>query len=176
MAQVIALIWFFLPAGIANMTPVIFRFIPCNYPLDANKKFRGKPLLGANKTWRGLILGILSAIVFVWIQKLLYQPMQAYSLVDYSTVNVWLLGLMLGFGALFGDLVASFSKRQLKISPGQPWTPFDQLDWVVGAIIFSTPFITLSLKKTLVVIFIALILHPIVNLGGFLLRLKKKKY
>jgi CDP-diglyceride synthetase len=35
-----------------------------------------------------------------------------------------------------GDAVKSFFKRRLGITPGKSWFPFDQLDFVLGAILF----------------------------------------
>jgi CDP-2,3-bis-(O-geranylgeranyl)-sn-glycerol synthase len=41
------------------------------------------------------------------------------------------------FGALLGDVIESFFKRRVGKDRGQDWIPFDQLDFLVGALIFS---------------------------------------
>jgi CDP-2,3-bis-(O-geranylgeranyl)-sn-glycerol synthase len=41
------------------------------------------------------------------------------------------------FGALLGDIVESFFKRRIGRDRGQDWIPFDQLDFIVGALVFS---------------------------------------
>ena len=43
-------------------------------------------------------------------------------------------GAWLGLCALLGDLLKSFFKRRLTIAPGRPWIPFDEIDWVAGAL------------------------------------------
>ena len=66
-----AAFWFFLPAGIANMSPVLASRISWlkswDTPLDFGKSFRGKPIFGKNKTWRGIVFGTLSAIIVGFI-------------------------------------------------------------------------------------------------------------
>ena len=166
----------FLPAGLANMAPVLVKRIPfLNYPIDGNLKFRGKPLLGKNKTYRGLLAGIVFATIAVYIETLLYPYIQTYSIIDYSTVNIFLLGFLLGFGALFGDLVESFFKRQSGIKSGESWLIFDQIDWILSAIIFSSFVVEISATLILVSIIFFGALHPIINLIGYLLKLKKNK-
>src|SRR3989338_6934553 len=69
-------LWFFLPVGIANCTPIIAAKIPLleqwSYPIDFYKTFRGKRILGDHKTIRGLVIGILAAIATVVIQQFIY--------------------------------------------------------------------------------------------------------
>src|SRR4051812_27852644 len=55
-----------------------------------------------------------------------------------------LLGAWIGLGALSGDLVKSFAKRRRGILPGQAWIPFDQIDWLLGALAFAAPVLRLS--------------------------------
>jgi CDP-2,3-bis-(O-geranylgeranyl)-sn-glycerol synthase len=97
-------------------------------------------------------------------------------LIDYSNINIYLTGLLLGFGALFGDLVASLFKRQFNIKPGKPWPPFDQIDWILGAIIFVIIYISLSFQHIFIAIILFGLLHPIVNLTGYFLNVKKTKF
>ena len=134
-------IYYAVPVFVANMAPVIFQFIPfLNQPIDAGRSYKGARVLGKGKTWRGLILGTLSAIAIVYIQRALfsYDLFHQISLVDYSSVNWVLLGFLLGFGALLGDIVKSFFKRRLKVKSGQPWVPFDQIDFIIGAGLFCS--------------------------------------
>tara|TARA_Y100000310_G_C20213034_1_gene592228 strand:- start:35 stop:571 length:537 start_codon:yes stop_codon:yes gene_type:complete len=167
----------FLPAGIANMAPVFFKKVRIlDYPIDGNRKLFGKPILGKNKTYRGFILGIIFSMITVYLEMLLYPYISAYALVDYQTVNIFLLGFLLGFGALFGDLVASFFKRQLKIKPGETWLIFDQIDWILSAILFSLLIVDLSAPIIFVSILFFGSLHPLINLLGYVLRIKKNKF
>jgi CDP-2,3-bis-(O-geranylgeranyl)-sn-glycerol synthase len=40
-------------------------------------------------------------------------------------------------GALLGDVIESFFKRRIGKDRGQDWIPFDQLDFLIGALTFS---------------------------------------
>lgn len=175
--DLLKIFWFFLPAGIANMSPVIFKFVNfLNYPIDFNKKFNEKPIFGQNKTYRGIFFGVVASILFVLLQTMIYPETKSISLINYYSVNFIILGFLLGFGALFGDLVESFFKRQLNIDSGKPWIPFDQLDWILGAVIFIYFYIPLSLKEIIAIIIIFGILHPIINLLGYFLKFKSNKF
>jgi len=174
---IIKTIWFFLPAAFANMAPVIFNRLPLlDYPLDFNFTFKNKPLLGKNKTWRGLFVGVLFSIIIVYFQKSFYEETKFLCIIDYTQINVILFGFLSGFGALFGDALKSFFKRRLNIAPGAIWIPFDQIDWIIGCNIFISFYIFLDFKYVLTSIIILSILHPVINLIGFKLRLKGNKF
>jgi CDP-2,3-bis-(O-geranylgeranyl)-sn-glycerol synthase len=130
--DMIAAILFFLPAGLANMSPVIFNRIPLinqwKTPIDFGKKLNGKRLFGGNKTWRGLLLGTLVGGVSAVIIGKLNQNVIGYN-------NQFVVGLLLGFGALSGDAIESMFKRQMNIEPGHSWFPFDQLDYIIGGLL-----------------------------------------
>ena len=132
-------LYFMLPAYFANMAPVPFRKIKLfSTPVDFGKKIKNEPVFGNHKTWRGLILATIGGILIFYIQKLLYSRgiFHSLSLIDYNNFPV-LFGALLGFGAIFGDLIKSFFKRRFSIAPGKKWIPFDQIDLVVGALVFS---------------------------------------
>ena len=173
---IIQLIWFFLPAIFANMSPNVFKTLPfLNYPLDFNIKLYGKPLLGKNKTYRGFFFGTIVAILTIYIQRTLYPYMMDFSLVNYNEINIYLLGFLLGFGALFGDSLKSFFKRRLNIKAGKSWIPFDQIDWFIGALISVSFYIRFSLKEITISIILTLFLHPAINFLSYGLGLQKNK-
>jgi CDP-2,3-bis-(O-geranylgeranyl)-sn-glycerol synthase len=169
--------WFFLPAGAANVAPVLFKWLPLfNMPVDFNKKIKGKPLFGENKTIRGLIVGLFFSILFVWLEAKLYPYFSKHLLIDYREINFWILGLLLGGGALLGDLTKSFFKRQFGIAEGKMWVPFDQLDWIIGGLFLSVFYVNLSWQTMVVIVILFGLLHPLVNLLGFALGIKKSKF
>ena len=132
---ILASLYYFVPAYFANGAPVLLkRFNPLKMPVDFNKKFKGQPIFGSHKTWGGLIIASLIGLLTFYVQKLLYLCpfFQKYSLFDYSEQTVW-LGFLLGFGAIFGDLIKSFFKRRFHHKPGSSWIPFDKLDFVLVA-------------------------------------------
>lgn len=168
--------WFFLPAGMANMAPVLVIKVPfLNIPVDGNKKYQGKPVFGNHKTYRGFFFGILAAIIVVAIQKELYGSsslLQTYALLNYSNVNTIALGFLLGFGALFGDLIESFFKRRQNIPEGKVWVPWDQIDWIIGTIIFVYFFIPIPLLVMITGLVLFGLLHILMNYLGYLLGIK----
>ena len=54
--QVLQVLYFFLPAYVANMSPVLVRgrFKALALPIDGGRWLWGKRILGDHKTWRGL--------------------------------------------------------------------------------------------------------------------------
>lgn len=172
-------LYLILPGVFANMAPVLFKKINfLNYPVDFNKRWSGKPIFGKNKTYRGFFFGILFSTLIVHLQAYLYQfnYFRGISLIDYATTSPLLLGFLIGFGALFGDLIKSFFKRRFDIAPGASWFPLDQLDALVGGLLFMSfvYFPPLNIVATLLVI--ALALHPAINYAGYLLRIKSNKW
>ncbi len=165
--------WFFLPAGIANMTPPLTNKIPWlkqwNAPLDLGGTFRGKRLLGNNKTWRGLWSGTVAASVTCFVQV----NIVTRGNLTLSTAIISLIaGSILGFGALMGDVVESFFKRRVGIKSGKSWFPFDQLDYIVGGLILIYPFVRLPLVMVLWIVVIYFGLHLLVSYIGYQLGFK----
>lgn len=166
-----------LPAYFANMAPVIVKKIDLfAFPIDFNRKLYNKPVFGKNKTFRGLIFGIIFSIIIAYLQFLLYRfgLFKNLSLFNY---NNWLLfGFLMGLGALTGDMVKSFFKRRLGLKPGAKFIPFDQTDFVVGALIFIMPIFDLTLKIFFISILLSFILHIIVNHIAFYLKIRNEKW
>lgn len=178
---IIEYLWFFLPAGIANMMPVFvkkyFKFL--DIPVDRGITFRGKPVLGRNKTWRGIIFGTLGGILTVSIQTILYNNFDIFrniSLVPYNEYNFVLLGFLMGFGALLGDMVKSFFKRQVGHEPGKRFFPFDQVDFVVGFLLLTSFIFRPTWQVYLFLILFVPALHVLTNHIGYYLGLQKTKW
>jgi CDP-2,3-bis-(O-geranylgeranyl)-sn-glycerol synthase len=142
-------LWFSVPMYLANMAPVLVKHVPfLNIPIDLGKTFRGKPIFGSHKTFRGFFFGILIAIVVVAVQTYLFGRggfWEYVSIVPYEMSLVVLLGFLFGFGTLVGDAIESFFKRRVGIEPGGSWLFFDQVDYIVGALIFVAPIVVPSL-------------------------------
>lgn len=159
-------LYFILPAYVANMFPVFFTALklPLGYPISER-------LFGKNKTYRGIIAGYLGALLILFLQR--YLNLTRISLINYQEINLFFYAFLFGGGAVIGDLVKSFFKRRKGIAPGQPWFPFDQLDFIIGALIFVSPFYLLSWKNILVIIVLTPLLHFLTNVIGYSLRIKK---
>jgi len=169
---IIKSLYFMLPAYFANMAPVIAKKIPfLVYPIDFGKTLKNKPIFGKNKTFRGLFFAVLFGIIVAFIQ---YKLKWSYSIVDYS--NWILIGFLLGFGAIIGDLIKSFFKRRLNIKPGQRFFPWDQLDFVIGALVFASFVVKLELSIIVTIIIVSILGHIIVNHCAFYLKIRKEKW
>ena len=170
--------YFMIPAYFSNMAPVISKkiFKSLAIPIDFNKKIGNKPIFGKNKTFRGLIFGVLFAVIIAYLQFILYSNniFVNISVVDYS--NWFLIGFILGFGAIFGDLAKSFFKRRLGLKPGAKFIPFDQTDFVIGALVFTMPIFNLTLKIFITSLLLSFILHIIVNHIAFHMKIRNEKW
>lgn len=174
-------LWFFLPAGVANVTPILAIKAPLlkkwNTPIDLNKSWRGRRLLGNHKTWRGIVTGAIAAILVVWLQVWLFQNYEwardVSAELNYRDIPVLGLGLALGIGALGGDALKSFFKRRMEVNDGHTWFPFDQLDYVVGGLLLSSLVVDLTFSHYAWVIAVWFGMHLLFSYIGFLLKLKE---
>ncbi len=179
-SDVMFALWFFLPAGIANASPVIAKKIPLlnkwTTPIDFGKSYRDRRILGDNKTWRGVIFGAFSGGVTGSITYLVYPQSIHYVSISILSpiVAMFVVGASLGTGALVGDAVESFFKRQLGIKPGHSWFPFDQIDYIIGGLVFATPFVILSFKANLLILVTWFCAHLFWSYIAYLLKLKDK--
>ena len=133
--------WIILPAYIANASAKIFGG---GTPIDFNKKYKdGKRILGNGKTWRGLVIGTLIGMIggFSLSIGAFYINNSEYSFIGITDFFgfPYMIPILFSicFGALSGDIVESFLKRRRGIARGKDWIPFDQLDFILGVLIFS---------------------------------------
>ena len=166
-----------MPGYFANMAPVMVKKIGLfAHPIDFNEKINGKPIFGKNKTFRGLVFGVVFAVIVSYLQFILHDAdfFNGISFFDYQN---WLLfGFLMGLGALAGDLAKSFFKRRLGIKPGEKFIPFDQTDFVVGSLLFVMPIFHLTLKIFFVSLLLSFALHILVNHIAFYLRIRNEKW
>lgn len=168
--DITAAIWFIFPAYCANAAPVIFGG---GQPMDFGKIFfDGKPLLGSHKTIGGFIAGIIVGTLVGLVQTLLFENI----LIQYSFQFRYsiFLGFTLSLGALSGDLIESFIKRRLNLAPGDSLPIADQIDFIIGAFLFSIPVSPPSLPTALIIILVTIPIHLLTNLAAALLKMKNK--
>ena len=168
-------LYYFLPAYVANMAPVIFKN-PLPQPIDFHRPWHNKRIFGDNKTWGGLIAAIITgSAVFILQQSLnSIQFFQSLAIINYK--QSMLFGILMATGAILGDLAKSFIKRRLNKQPGEEWFPFDQIDYVIGALLFTLPLYAPPLKIIIALFVLAPVLHYTVNYIAFLLGLKKVRW
>jgi len=164
-------LWLIFPAYCANAVPVI---LGGGLPIDFGKIFLdGRPILGSHKTFRGFFSGLLVGTLVGVFQTILFQ----HILSQYNAQFQYdvLLGFMISLGALIGDLVESFIKRRLDISPGNSLPLGDQLDFVAGALLFSLAVSPPSLPTIFIILVLTPPIHFLTNLLAGLLGIKSKR-
>lgn len=176
---IIQCFWYFLPMGVANMSPVLFKkwFKELVYPLDFKRQIAGNPILGSHKTFRGFLLVVVIGMLVFSLQQYLFQFsfFQKISLINYNDYNL-ILGFTLALGASLGDLVKSFFKRRFKIKPGQRWIPFDQIDYVLGGLLLSSLIYLPPLSVWITLGILGFILHILVNRIGYWFKVQEVKW
>lgn len=167
---IVALIYV-LPAYVANATPVVsVKIIGRSTPLDMGLyAWDNRRILGDGKTVEGLISGIL-------VGALSGIPI-------YFLINVFrniLEPLVLGTGAMIGDVFGSFVKRRIGLERGRPLPPVDQLGFLLSSLFFSYIVYGLptwtSLDVFITLLIITFFLHVATNYVAYLLRLKDRPY
>ncbi len=138
---IIQAFWIVIPIYVANASAVI---VGGGTPIDFGKTWNdGRRILGDGKTWRGLLSGTFLGMTagFGLAVGATYLSGSDYSFLGLTNFEGFPLMIpilfSLCFGALLGDVVESFFKRRIGKDRGQDWIPFDQLDFIVGALVLS---------------------------------------
>jgi CDP-2,3-bis-(O-geranylgeranyl)-sn-glycerol synthase len=152
---------FIFPAYCANATPVL---AGGGQPLDFGKKFfDGKPIFGKNKTFRGFFFGLAIGVVAGLAEDVVF----GYPL---------MFSVLSPLGALMGDLAGAFLKRRLGIAPGGLLPIIDQVDFVVGALLFSLPLSIIYWELAIAVLIITPPIHLFTNFLAYKLKLKNNPW
>jgi len=160
MEIIIEALKFIFPAYCANAIPVI---TGGGYPIDLGKKFfDGKPIFGRNKTFKGFFFGLAVGTAVGLVESVFFP--------EYSILS----GFLLSLGALFGDLIGAFVKRRLGLAPGDLLPVIDQVDFIIGAIVFAFffSFQILSWELIIAVLIITPPIHLLTNFAAYKLGLK----
>jgi len=138
---IIQALWLVLPAYIANASALL---VGGGTPIDFGKSWKdGKRILGDGKTWRGLITGAFVGMTggFGLSVVAKYAASSDFAFLGINDFTGFPLMIpiiaSISFGALICDIVESFFKRRIGKVRGEDWIPFDQLDFIVGALLFS---------------------------------------
>jgi len=141
--------WLILPVvvgGLCHVAVLKTDFLgPLAVPLDGGACWRGRPLFGANKTWRGVVVMSGSTALATAAQAALARRMHWKSAVEmqqYARLDAWAGGAICGLTYCIAELPNSFVKRRLQILPGARAIRLgriqylvDQADSVVGCLI-----------------------------------------
>jgi CDP-2,3-bis-(O-geranylgeranyl)-sn-glycerol synthase len=159
------LIYFMAPAYVANMLP----------PFVAHWRGWNRPIserwLGSHKTVLGFGAGVLGSVVTTCIQSRIAWGGAI------AVETGWLeLGLLFGIGAMASDAVKSLFKRRAGIAPGRPWIPFDQIDFVVGALALVWASADLTPSDVPVILLVSAVGHVLVNHIGYALGVRRSPW
>jgi hypothetical protein len=152
-------------------------------PMDGGATFRGRPLFGRSKTFRGpLTVAAGAAAVWALQRGPLHQveALAALELVDYAELPGWWFGAAAGAAAELAELPNSFVKRRLAIEPGGttgglPGVAFylwDQLDLLLGfwlVVLWAVPPTPIRVSASVAIVGGV---HPLLTVAGYLLGMR----
>ena len=165
LSRVLQLLYFMAPAYVANMAPPFVRYWKgWNRPIS-------RRWLGEHKTVIGFGIGVLAAVMVTFIQA---RAAWEGALVAHEDWGA--LGLRFGVGAMAGDVAKSLLKRRLGIAPGDPWIPWDQLDFVLGALALVGAQAALSWVDLATILLLSVAGHVLVNHLGYRLGIRDVRW
>jgi CDP-2,3-bis-(O-geranylgeranyl)-sn-glycerol synthase len=163
--RVVQLAYLMGPAYAANMAPPFVRYWRgWNPPIS-------RRWLGAHKTVVGFGLGVLAAVVATFVQSRIGWEGSLVAYQDWTA-----LGLRFGVGAMAGDAAKSFVKRRLDIAPGRPFIPWDQIDFVLGALALVWGRAALGWADLALILLLSVAGHVLVNHLGYRLGIRDVRW
>ncbi len=174
---VLVTVWLMLPAYLANTIASIVGGGP---PIDDGRNWNdGRRILGDGKTWRGLIGGTLGGLLVGHLQMTAGASFFS-GYVSWGS-SPYLIFFLLAFGALAGDMAASFLKRRQGQERGSKSPLLDMYDFIIGALVLTGLFggdwlgswFLESPIPIITLIIVTPILHRSVNILGYKLGVKQ---
>ena len=125
--------------------------------------FDGKRVFGNNKTFRGFFFGLaIGAVVGAMEVVTFHFPI--------------FFAVLIPLGALIGDLTGAFVKRRVGIAPGGLLPVVDQIDFVLGALLFALPLALVSWQLAVAALLITPPIHLFTNFVAYKLKLKRNPW
>jgi len=142
-------------------------------PIDRGARFRGRPLFGPNKTYRGVVAVGLGAAAGYALQGC-FPSLQAPGLQSLPVPLLAVFGFLLGVVCMLSELLNSLLKRQLGVSPGAPGSGWlapafyvlDQVDFLLGAWLVVWPWVSPSWPRVLWSVAFVLVVHQFISILG----------
>jgi CDP-2,3-bis-(O-geranylgeranyl)-sn-glycerol synthase len=179
-------LWIMMPAYLANTIAVL---TGGKYPIDQGRIHSdGNRILGDGKTWSGLVGGTLGGVFIGFLQvnlgEGLIEALSGSQDVDFWGENSIIVFFLLSFGALFGDMTASFIKRRSQLKRGDKSSLLDMFDFIGMALLLSFIFANEWLMSWILDGYVPLltlliatpILHRGVNIIGFKIGVKNEPW
>jgi hypothetical protein len=145
-------------------------------PIDAGARFRGRRVLGDNKTWRGAFVMFGGA----WAATSLLSCWPAWWLrlpLALQQAGPVVTGALIGLGTVLAEVPGSFLKRQLDIAPGaRQRSPagvllsvWDQADFVPGVALALMPLWRMPLRSAVIGFAVVGLAHLTLSAAGYAL-------
>ena len=170
-------IWAMLPAYIPNNVAVL---AGGGRPIDGGRTLDdGKRILGDGKTWRGTAFGTAAGVAVALLLNQLHPFLSGVVVADPFPIAA---AVSLAFGAMLGDILASFVKRRTGRQRGAAFPGVDQLDFVVVSLtvtlIAATGWFldTFTLPVIVTVLVLTPLLHVTTNAAAYALGLKDEPW
>jgi CDP-2,3-bis-(O-geranylgeranyl)-sn-glycerol synthase len=158
--------WVLFPAYAANCIPPLARG---THALDRGRNFRdGRRIFGDGKTIEGTLVGFIGGMAVITGEIILMPALNSFAS-EWSVVlpeMTLFAGFMIVLGAILGDLCGSFIKRRMGFERGRNAPGLDQLNFIIGALIFGYWFIQIT---PLMILYMAVLtpgLHRLFNVIG----------
>ena len=175
---VVLAFWVMLPAYVPNNAAVL---AGGGRPIDGGRTWGGRRLLGDGKTWRGTFVGTLVGAALALALSAVAGDVSSAVGVDLPTFPAPVV-VALPFGAMLGDIGASFLKRRTGRERGAAFPGLDQLDFVVGALVLTVlvapewATATFTLPVLAVIFVLTPLLHVTTNVAAYSLGLKSEPW
>ena len=185
--EALAVCWLFLPLLLGLVFHgfcLKFHWLPqLNRPVDASVRLRGKPIFGANKTYRGLLTVGIGTSAGFWLQAHVFSSLPSFhriELLDYSQVPSLSLGFAVGVAAMLSELPNSFVKRRLGIASGSPadgvlgpvFYVLDQVDMLFGSWLVLAWFVPVSWQHVAASVIFLFLSHQVITRAGYALGMR----
>jgi CDP-2,3-bis-(O-geranylgeranyl)-sn-glycerol synthase len=120
-------------------------------------------------------LGVAAGTGIGALETFLYPALNAYANpLGFSLPPMSLfVGFMIALGSMVGDSAGSFVKRRLGMQSGADAPFMDQLNFIVGAIIFSFAFTRITAWMIFFMVIVTPAIHRVACIIGYRLGLKK---
>lgn len=142
-------------------------------PIDRGARLRGQPLLGPNKTYRGVVAVAIGAAAGYTLQGL-FPDLQPPGLRSLPLPLLALFGFLVGVASMLSELPNSLLKRQLGVAAGasgRGWLApafyvVDQVDFLPGAWLVAWPWVAPTWPRFLWSVGFVLVVHQTISILG----------
>jgi CDP-2,3-bis-(O-geranylgeranyl)-sn-glycerol synthase len=149
--------------SLANGTPIAIHRIfgrRFSFPIDAGATFLdGQPLLGPSKTVRGLLLSILITAAAA--------PLLGLD---------WKVGVVMGSGAMAGDLFSSFIKRRMRLVASSQATGLDQIPESLFPLLMCRQMLSLTFAEIVLTVAVFFVGEVFLSIIFYKLHLRERPY